>query len=201
MGSKVSAIALAALVALGLSFTASRPADAFPQKGTYKIDPRHTQVLFTIQHMGLSHFFGRFSNASGMLTFDPAALEASKLDAQIDVNSIDTHVAELDKELKEFFSTDKFPTASFTATQIVKTGPNTGTVTGNLTLAGVTKPITLNVTFDGGRTPPIPLQPYRLGFDATATIHRADFGLTHAMWSGMVSDDVTLQIECELEKQ
>ncbi len=74
-------------------------------------------------------------------------------------------------------------------------------MTGNLTLAGVTKPVTLNVTFNGGRNPPIPFQPYRTGFDATGTIKRSDFGLDRAIWSGMVSDDVTLQIECELEKQ
>jgi polyisoprenoid-binding protein YceI len=57
------------------------------------------------------------------------------------------------------------------------------------------------VTFNGGRNSPIPLQPYRIGFDATATVKRSDFGLTHTMWSGMVGDDVTLWIECELEKK
>ena len=82
-----------------------------------------------------------------------------------------------------------------------RTGDNTGTVTGDLTLAGITKPVTLNVTFKGARNPPIPFQPYRIGFDATATIHRADFGLTHAIWSGMVGDDVTLLIEMEGELQ
>jgi len=138
---------------------------------------------------------------TGTLTFEPAAPDKSTLDAQIDMTNIQTHVDELDKELRSFFHADKFPTASFAATQIAKTGSNTGTVTGNLTIAGVTKPVTLNVTFNGGRNSPFPLQPYRIGFDATATVKRSDFGLTHAMWSGMVSDDVTLWIECELEKK
>ncbi|MBV9061560.1 MAG: polyisoprenoid-binding protein, partial [Alphaproteobacteria bacterium] len=109
---------------------------------------------------------------------------------------------ELDQTLKSsVFHTDKFPTATFVSTQSTKTGPNTGTVTGNLTIAGVTKPVTLNVTFNGGRNSPFPLQPYRIGFDATGTVKRSDFGLTHVIWSGMVSDEVSLSIECELEKK
>jgi polyisoprenoid-binding protein YceI len=169
---------------------------------TYTIDPKHTQIVFGLKHMGLSTFFGRFGYATGNLTFDPVAPEKSALSAQIDTNNLTTHWDELDKELKaSVFHTDKFPNATFVATQSVKTGPNTGTVTGNLTLAGVTKPVTLNVTFNGGRNSPIPLQPYRIGFDATGTIKRSDFGLNHAIWSGMVSDEVTLWIECELEKK
>jgi polyisoprenoid-binding protein YceI len=189
----------AAVAAIGLSLCAFGPVDA--KKGTYKIDPRHTQIIFEIQHMGLSNFFGRFSKVSGQLVFDPAAPESSALSADVDMTAIDTHVGELDKELVDFFKAGKFPTASFKASGITRTGDNTGTVTGDLTLAGVTKPITLNVTFKGARNPPIPFQPYRIGFDATATIHRADFGLTNAMWSSMVGDDVTLLIEMEGELQ
>jgi polyisoprenoid-binding protein YceI len=169
---------------------------------TYTIDPKHTQILFSIRHMGLSTFFGRFGHVTGSLNFDPAAPDKSTLSAQIDMTNIQTHVDALDKELaSSLFHADKFPTAMFVATRSVKTGANTGTVEGNLTIAGVTKPVTLNVTFNGGRNSPFPLQPYRIGFDATATVKRSDFGLTHAMWSGMVSDEVTLWIECELEKK
>jgi polyisoprenoid-binding protein YceI len=99
------------------------------------------------------------------------------------------------------FQTSKYPKANFVSTQIVKTGENTGTVTGNLTLAGVTKPVTLKVTFNGGRDVPIPFQPYRIGFDAAGTIKRSDFGLTHMVWSGMVSDEVNLTINCEMERK
>lgn len=189
----------AAIVIIAGAVSAFGPVDA--KKGTYKIDPRHTQIVFEIQHMGLSNFFGRFSKISGQLVFDPAAPESSALSADVDMTAIDTHVSDLDTELVDFFKADKFPTASFKATGISRTGDNTGTVTGDLTLAGITKPVTLNVTFKGARNPPIPFQPYRIGFDATATIHRADFGLTHAIWSGMVGDDVTLLIEMEGELQ
>jgi polyisoprenoid-binding protein YceI len=169
---------------------------------TYTIDPRHTQIIFSIRHMGLSTFYGRFGHITGTLAFDPAQPGKSMLNAQIDLTSIDTHVPELDRELSTgFFHADKFPTATFVSTQSVKTGENTGTVTGNLTIDGVTRPVTLNVTFNGGRNSPMPLQPYRIGFNASGTIKRSDFGLTHVIWSGLVSDEIGLMIECELEKK
>jgi polyisoprenoid-binding protein YceI len=170
--------------------------------GNYKIDPRHTQVLFAIKHMGLSTFWGRFGAVSGTLTFDPKTPEKSELNVAIDMSNIQTHVPALDSELsKSVFHADKYPTATFASIQITKTAANTGTVTGNLTIGGVTKPVTLNVTFDGGRNSPIPLQPYRIGFDATGTVKRSDFGLTGMIWSGLVGDDVALTIESEMEKQ
>jgi polyisoprenoid-binding protein YceI len=193
--------ALAAPLAFSWSATAEGTSLNVPA-ATYTIDPRHTQIIFSIRHMGLSTFFGRFSHVTGTLAFNPATAEKSALSAQIDMTNIDTHVPELDKEIStSVFHADRFPTASFVSTQSTKTGPNTGTVTGNLTIAGVTHPVTLNVTFNGGRDSPMPLQPYRLGFDATATVRRSDFGLTRMMWSGLVSDDINLMIECELEKR
>ncbi|HEX3673580.1 MAG TPA: YceI family protein [Rhizomicrobium sp.] len=205
MRSKLALFAAVTLLGLGApAFAATATKDTAPtaKAGTYAIDPRHTQVVFAIRHMGLSTFYGRFGAISGTLNFDPAAPEKSTLTATIDMTNIKTHVDELDRELKDsVFHVQKFPTATFTATDIVKTSASTGTVTGMLTLAGVTKPVTLNVTFNGGRNSPVPLQPYRAGFDATATIKRSDFGLDKAIWSGIVSDDVQLQIECELEKQ
>jgi len=171
-------------------------------KGDFAIDPRHTQVIFSVRHLGLSTFYGRFGKIAGTLHFDPDAPEASTLNVQIDMSVIQTHVDELDQELAgSFFHAAKFPQATFTATKIIKTGDNTGTVTGSLTLVGVTRPVSMNVTFNGGRPAPIPFQPYRIGFDATGTIKRSDFGLTGTIWSGFVSDDVSLIIECEMERQ
>jgi|KBSMisStaDraftv2_1062788.scaffolds.fasta_scaffold478624_1 polyisoprenoid-binding protein YceI len=203
---RLALLALCATSCAAVPLTQAVPAAAQTSlnvpAATYTIDPKHTQIVFSLKHMALSTFFGRFGYATGNLTFDPAAPEKSALSAQIDMNNLTTHWDELDKELKAgVFHTDKFPNATFVATRSVKTGANTGTVTGNLTIAGVTKPVTLNVTFNGGRNSPIPLQPYRIGFDATGTIKRSDFGLNHAIWSGMVGDDVALWIECELEKK
>jgi len=190
---------LAAIAVMAAGVTGFAPVPA--KKGTYKIDPRHSQIIFEIQHMKLSNFFGRFGKVSGTLVFDPDAPEKSTLDAAVDMSAIDTHVPDLDKELVGFFNAAKFPTASFKATGITRTAEDTGTVTGDLTLAGVTKPVTLNVTFKGARNSPIPFQPYRIGFDATATVKRSDFDLTHTMWTGIVADDVTLMIEAEGELQ
>jgi polyisoprenoid-binding protein YceI len=194
---KAALVGLAALLAVPVSAQTSLNVPA----ATYTIDPRHTQIIFSIRHMGLSTFYSRFGHVTGTLAFDPAQPGKSALNAQIDLTNIDTHVPELDKELStSFFHADKFPTATFVSTQSVKTGMNTGTVTGNLTIDGVTRPVTLNVTFNGGRNSPMPLQPYRIGFNATGMIKRSDFGLTHVIWSGLVSDEVSLMIECELEK-
>jgi polyisoprenoid-binding protein YceI len=184
--------------------TATLPASAASSvpKGTYAIDPQHAQVIFMVRHMGLSTFYGRFGKVTGTLVGDPAAADQATLEAQIDMNTVDTHVPELDKELKDgVFDTAKYPTATFKATKITVTGENTGTVTGDFTLKGVTKPVTLNVTFNGGRNSPIPFAPYRIGFDATGTLKRSDFGLTGYIWGGFVGDDITIAIEAEFEKQ
>jgi polyisoprenoid-binding protein YceI len=191
------------LLVIGCSALASAAVAAVPvPKGSYTIDPRHTQIIFGIRHMGLSTFYGRFAKETGTLTFDPAAPETAALNVEIDMTAIQTHVEELDKELSgSVFHADKYPTASFVSTKILKASDNTGSVTGNLTLAGVTRPVTLNVTFNGGRNSPMPFQPYRVGFDASGTIKRSDFGLTKAMWSRYVGDEVNLLIECELERR
>lgn len=176
------------------------PAQALPSapKGTYALDPEHTQILFEIKHMGISTFYGRFAKVSGSINFDQSAAEKSTLSVQIDMRAIDTHVPELDKTLsKSVFQADTYPVASFTATKVTRTGENTGVVAGNLTIANVSKPVSLNVTFNGGRGSGEPMQPYRIGFDATATLRRSDFGLTQMIWSGFVSDDVQLVIEAE----
>jgi polyisoprenoid-binding protein YceI len=175
------------------------PAQALPSapKGTYALDPQHTQILFEIKHMGISTFFGRLANVSGNINFDQSAPEKSTLTVQVDMRTIDTHVPELDRTLKSIFQADTYPLASFSETRATRTGENTGVVAGNLTIANVSRPVNLNVTFNGGRGSGEPMQPYRVGFDATATLRRSDFGLTRMIWSGFVSDDVQLVIEAE----
>lgn len=191
--------AAALLIALALPALAAAPS---VPKGTYKIDPRHAQVIFMVRHMGLSTFYGRFGAVNGTLTVDPAAPDQSTLDATIDMTGLNSHDTELDGVLKDsVFDVAKYPTVTFKATKIAVTGDNTGTVTGDLTIKGVTKPVALNVTFNGGRNSPIPFEPYRLGFDATGTVSREDFGLTGYIWGGFVGDAVTIAIEAEFEKQ
>lgn len=162
--------------------------------GTYALEPRHSQVLFDIVHMGLTDFWGRFNTLSGTLTFDNTAPEKSSVSVTIDMDSIDTPVQRLNEELASAstFDAANYPTATFQSTSLTRTGPNTGTITGNLTLRNVTKPVTLDVTFNGGGAGPMGAA---LGFRATATIKRSDFGLDTMPWNGMVGDDVKLEIE------
>ncbi|MGD0143138.1 MAG: YceI family protein [Rhizomicrobium sp.] len=194
-------VRLLSVTLLSLTIAPAFAASTAP-KGPYALDPLHTQIMFAIKHIGLSTFYGRLGPVSGTVNFDQAAPERSALNVQIDTRSIDTHVPELDSSVpNSLFQADKFPTASFISTAIARTGADIGTVTGNLTIAGVTKPVTLTVTFNGGHGTGEPLQPYRIGFDATATIKRSDFGLTHVIWDGFVSDEVQLLIEAEAERR
>jgi polyisoprenoid-binding protein YceI len=196
---RISGILSVALLGLGIGQALAAP---LAPKGAYQLDEQHTQIIFGIKHEGISTFYGRLGKVSGTVNFDQAKPENSVLNVSVDTTTIDTHVPDLDSSLpKGIFQADKFPTATFVSTSVVKTGADTGTVTGNLTIAGVTKPVTLSVTFNGGRGTGEPLQPYRLGFDATATLKRSDFGLTHVFWTGFVSDEVTLMIEAEAERK
>ncbi len=191
----------AAALMLFASFGSATAAQDVP-KGDYQIDPAHTQIVFGIKHMGLSTFYGTVGEVTGTLVADPDAPAKSTLDLKIDLTKVYTHVDKLTGELRDdLFKTAKFPTASFKATNIATADTKTGTVTGDLTLHGVTKPVTLNVVFNGVRAMDKPTPTTRLGFDATATIKRSDFGLTDVAWSAFVGDEVTLLIEVELTKK
>jgi polyisoprenoid-binding protein YceI len=166
--------------------------------GTYEVEPTHTSVCFTIGHMGLSAYPGCFEKISGGIGFDGKDPKNSKADITIDLSSVYTASAKLNEKLKkDFFKTDVNKTATFRSTSAKVTGPNKGTITGELMLNGVTKPVTLNVTFNGGLKHPFAGR-YALGFDATTTIKRSDFGLDKVDWSAFVSDEVKLVIAAEL---
>jgi polyisoprenoid-binding protein YceI len=198
---RIAKVLSVALLGMGIAGGQAFAAGLAP-KGVYKLDEQHTQILFAIKHEGISTFYGRLGKVSGTLNFDSAKPENSALNVSVDTTKIDTHVPELDGSLpNDLFQANKFPTATFVSTGVSKTGDTTGTVTGNLTIAGVTKPVTLKVTFNGGRGTGEPMQPYRLGFDATATLKRSDFGLNHVIWDGFVSDEVILMIEAEAERK
>lgn len=190
-----SAIALTSACALAYD----APATTLDKttSGTYAIDPSHTNVLFSLSHMGFSHYYGRFNKVDGSLTFDAKAPEKSKLSVTVDVASIDTNNEKLQGELKsaQWFDAAKFPTATFTSTKIEKLSATKGKVTGDFTLHGVTKPVTLDVTFNGTGINPI-ANSEELGFSAKGTIKRSEFGITQ--YVPMVGDDVTLTIETEL---
>ena len=167
--------------------------------GSYKVESYHTQVGFSISHFGFTNYSGLFSGATGTLRLDPARLGTSKLDISIPVESITTTVTKLNDELKgdKWFDTAKFPQATFVSTQVVA---STGgaTVTGNLTLHGITKPVVLHVRFIGAGVNPLD-KAYTVGFEATGTIKRSDFGVT--TYLPAVGDEVQLTIAGAFEQQ
>lgn len=197
------------LAALAGSMVLSFAAFAQPAKdigrappGSYKLETAHSQVQFSISHMGLTDFHGRFNTLSGTLNLDSNQPERSATTITIQMDSLDTPSPELNSELKgsRVFGAQEFPTATFKSTSIQRTGPNTGKITGDLTLKGVTKPVTLDVTFNGGMRNPIkPV--YDVGFTGHTMIKRSDFNLTGMIWSAFVGDDVELTIEAMFEQE
>lgn len=167
-------------------------------KGRYEIDPPHALIMFCIPHFGgTSNYCGWFARPSGTLQFNGAQPEKSSIEASVDLTRVQTRSDELDQRLRDdMFEVAKFATATFKSTSVKVTGANRGTVTGDLTLHGVTKPVTLDVTFNGGQPRPIG-DGYLIGFSATGTVKLADFNLTGVAWKTFVGDDVTLRIEVE----
>jgi polyisoprenoid-binding protein YceI len=168
--------------------------------GLYSVNAGHTQVLFSILHLGLTDYFGRFDKVSGTMNYDDSQPDRSSIAISIDMTSIDVPSARLTDELKGVFGVQQYPAATFKSTSVTRTGPTTGQIAGMLTMRNVTKPMTLDVTFNGGERSPM-AGGYALGFRATGTIKRSDFGLTSMMWSPFVSDDVHLIIEAMFDQQ
>ena len=171
--------------------------------GAYQIEPRHTMVIFAIPHFGITDYYGRFEKVSGTLNFNPTAPEKSAVDIKIDMASANVMNSALVTELAgpNVFNTRDFPQATFKSTNVERTGPTTGKMTGDLTLRGVTKPVTFDVTFNGGVQSPLGGNGYDLGFHATTVIKRSDFGMTAMDWSNFVGNEVKLTIEAMFVQQ
>lgn len=187
---------------LALAFVAAAPAvaqaPAGVTSGTYKVDTGHTQVLFTVMHLGISKYTGQFTQPTGTLVLDTADPSKSKVEVTFMIDKVSTTVPALDAHLKraDFFDMEKFPEGKFVSTSVKANGKN-ATITGNLTLRGVTKPVTLNATFTGGGPHPMSKKP-NVGFSATTTVKRSEFGISYGI--PMVSDDVALVINAAFEQ-
>jgi polyisoprenoid-binding protein YceI len=166
---------------------------AFVKPGAYTVEPTHTRVLFSVDHLGFTTWYGEFTNVSGSLMLNPTHPAASSFDISIPANTISTSNTKLDGELNspEWFDTAKYPTIEFKSAKITRTGRSTAKITGELTFHGVTKPETLNVTFNASGINFI-TKAYTVGFNATGTIKRSDFNQT--TYLPVIGDDVTLTI-------
>lgn len=163
---------------------------------SYTFDKVHTQIMFSVSHLGFSFSTGSFTGFDGGFTFDEAKPENSSVQVTIDTNSITLHDAKWEEHLKseDFFNTAAHPLMTFKSTKVEKTGDKTGRVTGDLTLLGVTKPVTLDVIFNKAAVHPYSKQ-YVAGFSASGTLNRSDFGMVYGLPG--IGDEVNITIEVE----
>lgn len=167
---------------------------------TYEIDNAHSSVEFKIRHL-LSNTRGNFEKFKGTIDYEPGKPETWKAEAEIETNSVNTHVADRDKHLRsaDFFDVEKFPSMNFKSTKVLESTEKTAKIEGVLSLHGVEKPVMLNVDILGAGKDPWGNE--RVAFTATTTINRKDFGMVFnkTLDNGgmMLGDDVEITIEIE----
>ena len=188
-------VLLAALAVVFTSAVFAAPSGA--QTSTWQIDPAHANAQFTVRHLSISNVSGQFNKMSGTVQLDDKDITKSSVNATIDVSSVDTRDNSRDGDLKSdhFFDVAKYPTMTFTSTQIESAGPGKLKMTGNLTLHGVTKVVTFDVD---GPSDAItdPWKNQRRGASATTTINRRDFGIT-TYPAAAIGDDVKITLDIE----
>jgi polyisoprenoid-binding protein YceI len=196
-----------ASVAVGQPAGPSKDPAAAPA-GQYALDPMHASVVARIKHLGLSNFTIRFDKLDASFNFDPKSPTASKVQASVDANSWDVGTQQYQgMTLNEHFikqrdvlGNSKNPTVTFVSTSIRQTGPDKGVMAGDLTLNGITKPVSFDVTFNG-TMPGMGGGAQRMGFSAEGVIHRTDFQVLKIMPVPLIGDDVTIHIEAEFTKK
>jgi polyisoprenoid-binding protein YceI len=169
--------------------------------GTYDVNTKETLVRYGVDHMGFSEFWGTFPGATGTLVLDPKAFGAAKLDVKVPIWQVETTNRELNGELfsDEFFDAENYPWMTFKSTKVVRAGPKSLKVSGDLTMHNITKPIVLDVTFHGAGNDPFTGKDIIVGFDAQGRVKRSDFGL--GKYVPIVSDETTITISAEFKKR
>ena len=166
------------------------------RSGAYELDPAHSFLIFKVNHLGLSTYVGRFNTLSATLDFDPQKIEQTQLDSVVAMNSIDVNDSELEERLQggDWFNVAKYPEARFDTASVEAGTDGTFLFTGNMTFRGITKPVVLTARFNGGADNLLTRR-YTLGFTATGTMKRSDFGMD--AFDSLVGDDVELEIYAE----
>jgi len=193
---QIAALVLA-LLAASPAFSEPKPASTDPgaaPAGHYVLDHAHASLLAKVSHMGLSFYTMRFDRFDARYEFDPSSPAESKIIVTIDANSLDVGDDAIGRQFaRQFLGADTTPQISFVSTGIQRTDANHGTVTGELSFHGVTRPVTLIVTFNGYDSSLIGGR--RMGFSAVTDFLRSDFG--SKAWLSLVGDQVHLLIEAE----
>lgn len=191
MGQAFSRIALTA----GLAAILSLPAAAATT--TWQIDPAHSSAQFAVKHLMISTVRGAFTKVTGTIQFDDKDITKSTVDVSIDASSVDTRVADRDKDLKSdhFFDVEHYPTITFKSKRVEQVSPGKLKVTGDLTIRGATKEVVLDVD---GPTAPVkdPWGNQRMGVSASSKITRQDYGITYG--PGMIGDEISITIDAEM---
>ena len=200
---KFAPIALLLATPLAAAGAPGIPGSANPaavEGGNYTVEPYHTRVQFTVNHMGFTEWYGDFTSVSGSLTLDPKRPAANRVDITIPTASVSTTNAKLDDELKspDWFDAAQYPTIHFVATRVTRTGPARAILAGNLTFHGQTRPVVLAASFVGAGKNPMS-GAYTVGFNATAHLRRSDFGVSK--YAPMIGDAVDLRISAAFERQ
>ncbi len=167
--------------------------------GTYMVDPFHTQVLFSVLHMGFTNYYGNFSGVTGSLSVVPKKPSAMAVTISVPVSSVSTTVPKLTDELKgaDWLDAAHYPTMVFRSETVTSTGPNSADVAGTLTLHGITKPLVLHATFVGAG---VNLLDHKetVGFQLSGTVRRSEFNVSK--YVPLVSDEVPLTIAAAFER-
>ncbi|MBC7794753.1 MAG: YceI family protein [Clostridia bacterium] len=167
----------------------------------YTVDKVHSAVIWKVHHLGAGNTYGLFTDISGTLNVDPANPAASSIDVIIKADSITTHDEKRDQHLKgpDFFNTKQFPTITFKSKSVTKVDDKNATVAGDLTLHGVTKPVTAKVAYLGSGK--LPNGTANIGYEATLSIKRSDFGMAYMVGATGIEDEVPLTIAIEADKR
>ena len=167
--------------------------------GSYELDDRHSYLSFSYSHLGLSNPQIHFADFDVSLQLDGNDMSQSRVSITIYAASVDSAVPALDDDLKgaDFFDVENYPEISFQSTAYEESSESSGRLTGNLSVRGVTKPVTLDVTINSAAMNPLNRREM-IGFSATGSLKRSDFGLT--VYAPMASDELSLEVQVELEK-
>jgi len=198
-------VVMTSAAAISAEDKAPPPSAAPVPAGAYTLDKSHASLTFKVNHLGFSNYTAQFTSFDAKLQFDPAAPAAATIEATIDANSLELPAppAGFTDTMKgpQWLDTAKYPTITFKSTKVEPAGDNKAKITGDFTLHGVTRPVTLDATFNGGYAGH-PMDPNaRIGFSAKGTFKRSDFGIAYGVpapgTTMGVGDEIKVMIEAE----
>jgi polyisoprenoid-binding protein YceI len=192
---------IARLFVSAVLLSAARPGGAEPR--LYEIDPQHLTLGFLVEHVGFAKVLGRFSEAEGSFTFDESTGEISNVRVVVKTASVDTTVEARDRHLRsgDFLNVERFPEMVFESKGTTTLEGRKGEIRGDLALVGITRPLSLSVSWNKSATSPLPGKPYVAGMSARGSFRRSEFGMSYGIADGLVGDDVELLIELEAHRR